>query len=189
MKRQKGFTLLELIAAITILAILATLLAPGFRDVIRSNRLSSAANSFLSALNLARSEAVKLNAPVMICKSDVDNTASGQLASCTTDGGFEQGWVVFRDADGDGKINAAEDVLRVQNALPGETELTSDDSNKDLDDLVRYLGNGRTRSINGLSQNGCLELTDAPGEANERNRRVLINTIGRARVEEGKCSG
>jgi len=108
MKRQKGFTLLELIAAITILAILATLLAPGFRDVIRSNRLSSAANSFLSALNLARSEAVKLNAPVVICKSDVDNTPSGQAPRCATGGGFEQGWVVFVDADNDAEIDTEE---------------------------------------------------------------------------------
>jgi len=183
MKRQKGFTLIEVVIAIAILGILATLLAPGFRDVIRSNRLTSAANSFLSALNLARSEAVKLNAPVVICKSDVDNTPSGQAPRCATGGGFEQGWVVFVDADNDAEIDTDEVVLRVQNALSGETELTSDDTGKSLDNYVSYLGNGRTRAVNGMTQNGCLKLTDAPDAANPQHREIIINTIGRVRID------
>jgi len=186
--KQKGFTLAELIVAIVILGILATLAAPSFRETLRSNRLATSANTFLSALNLARSEAVKLNQRVVVCKSDVDNTASGQDPRCATGGGFEQGWVVFVDADNDAEIDADEVVLRVQNALSGETVLTSSDTSRELDNYVSYLGNGRTRAVNGMTQNGCLQLTDAPDAGNPKYRRILINTIGRVRVEEEKCS-
>ena len=68
-QREKGFTLLELLVAIAILAIVASVAVPGFAEVIRQNRATTLANDMVSALNLARSEAVKRNTQVSVSPS------------------------------------------------------------------------------------------------------------------------
>lgn len=55
----KGFTLVELLVTISVLAIVATIAVPNFQLLLSSNRLTAAHNEILSGLNLARSEAVK----------------------------------------------------------------------------------------------------------------------------------
>jgi type IV fimbrial biogenesis protein FimT len=59
MKNRLGFTLIELLITIVVLAVLLTLAAPSFRDVIQNNRVTAQANELVSALHLARAEAVK----------------------------------------------------------------------------------------------------------------------------------
>jgi len=59
MKLGRGFTLLELMVTIAVLAILATVGVPSFRDLIQNNRVTTQTNELVSALSFARTEAVK----------------------------------------------------------------------------------------------------------------------------------
>lgn len=59
MKMCRGFTLLELMVTIAVLAILTTIAIPNFRDLVQSNRVTTQANELVSALTFARMEAVK----------------------------------------------------------------------------------------------------------------------------------
>jgi type IV fimbrial biogenesis protein FimT len=56
---QSGLTLLELMIGLGIVAILGSIAAPAFRDMILSSQITSATNNFITAMALARSEAVK----------------------------------------------------------------------------------------------------------------------------------
>jgi len=56
---QKGFTLIELMVALAVSAILLGLAAPNFAQMIRDNRAAAELNSFSSMLNYARGEAVR----------------------------------------------------------------------------------------------------------------------------------
>ena len=67
--KQAGFTLIELMFTIVVLAVLLGIGVPNFRDFVRNSRLTSAANDLLTDVNLARSEAVKRRVPVTLCKS------------------------------------------------------------------------------------------------------------------------
>ena len=60
----RGFTIIELVVALVIMAILLSLALPQFSNYLRDVKLRAAAESFLSGVQLARTEAVRRNAPV-----------------------------------------------------------------------------------------------------------------------------
>ncbi len=67
--RQYGFTLVELIITLVVAAILLTLAAPNLTSFLKRDRLATQANDLLADLALARSEAIKRGAVVVVCKS------------------------------------------------------------------------------------------------------------------------
>jgi type IV fimbrial biogenesis protein FimT len=113
--KQGGFTLIELMFTIVVLAVLLAIGIPNFRDFLRNSRMVSAANDFLTDVNLARSESVKRRVSVTLCKS-----TNG--TSCSTDASVAlRRWIVFVDDDpntavnandGNGAVDANEVVLK-----------------------------------------------------------------------------
>jgi len=118
-RRVRGVTLIEVMVVVGIVAILAMMAAPNFRAMIERNQINSATNELMMGLQLARSEAIRLNSTVTLCRS-----ANG--TSCGSPAGWESGWIVFHDRDGDGSVTpaqagppavAADAVLRSWGAL------------------------------------------------------------------------
>lgn len=109
--KQSGFTLIELMITLAIAVILLMIGVPSFQETIRQNRLTAYANEFVGALNLARSEAIKRSVRITVCKS-----ADG--VSCTTSGGYQQGWIVFNDPNSNATVDApGEQVIRAYGGL------------------------------------------------------------------------
>lgn len=103
----RGFTLLELMIVVVVAAILLAIGVPFFGEFARNNRLTASANDFLSAAQLARTEAIKRQQVVSICASA--NPGAGAAAACS--GGEFSGWIVFPDADSDCARAAGEPVI------------------------------------------------------------------------------
>jgi type IV fimbrial biogenesis protein FimT len=101
---SKGFTLLELIVIIAILAITMAIAAPGLSTMVSNNRISGNASDFVAALQFAKAEAVARVNPVTLCKST-------NLTGCAGNGGWQQGWIVFSDDNGDAAVDDGEEVL------------------------------------------------------------------------------
>lgn len=119
---QSGFTLVELLITVAIVAVLASLAVPSFRTMLVKRSVQAAADTFVSDMRYARSEAIKRSARVSVCRSSTGT-------SCSLVGGlWKEGWIVFVDADGDGAFDAGDEIVRVQQGLTTIDSVTPDRS-------------------------------------------------------------
>lgn len=87
-RRMAGFTLVELMITIAVAAILLMIAVPSFNNIINSNRLVTATNAMVNALNSARMEAIKRNGSVQFCSNSATTNTSDTLgALCGTNTG------------------------------------------------------------------------------------------------------
>lgn len=76
-----GFTLIELMVTVAIIGIVALVAVPGMQALINSSRLNGQAGELVSALQLARSEAVRRNVRVVVCPTDGSSTSTTACSS------------------------------------------------------------------------------------------------------------
>lgn len=171
-KRSAGGTLLELLISISIVAVVLAVAIPSYDALIQQTRFATFSNNYLLHLHLARSEAAKRNDRVVICKS-------ADASTCTTSGSWNQGWIVFHDANNNAQIDLGEEILRVNEPLPSNWSFLG---NTPVVNYVSYSSTGIARSTSGSFQAGTLTLcrvSQGGGEA----RAVVISATGRPRVQ------
>ena len=78
----KGFTLIELMIALLVLTILASVGIPAFQRLVADNRVSSQANATLAALHFARSEALKRRTEVSVCQPNTSSIVVRAGSGC-----------------------------------------------------------------------------------------------------------
>ena len=103
-----GFTLLELLVAVGIAAIILAVGVPSFSSSIDNQRMTSATNDLVMTMNLAKSEAIKRVAYVTVCKSS-------DGATCTNASNWNDGWIVFSNATNANlnTVDAGDEIIRV----------------------------------------------------------------------------
>ena len=168
---NRGLTLLELMIVLAIAGILIASSAPSFSTSIQNTRMVTQVNGLHASINLARSEAIKRNENVTVCRSS-DST------SCT--GNWQDGWIVFVDLDDDGTVDDDGDetecedgedcVLRVYGVLSGGNSLTFSQANI-------IFG---TDGIASSGATGTFTLCDSRGA--DKARGLIIGLSGRPRL-------
>jgi type IV fimbrial biogenesis protein FimT len=171
-RRQRGATLAEVTVGLGIVAGAAGLAAPPLQDFLRASALTAASNELLADLHLARSEALKRNRRVALCKS-----ANG--LQCTPQGGWQQGWIVFQDENNNGALDGGEEKVATHGALQQGMRLTG---NQHVAHYVSFNALGATKLTGGGFQAGTLTLCRASGEPTP-SRLVILNAVGRPRVQ------
>jgi type IV fimbrial biogenesis protein FimT len=166
-RMHSGFTLIELLVTIAVLGILLSVAVPSYQDFVLNSRMSSKSNDVLSALQIARSEAVKRNARVSVCKS------SG--SACVTSGSWAQGWMVFVDGGVAGTMDGTDEAIQVFPALTGTSTLAAD---ANVGDFISYLPTGMPN----LAVGSTATLTLCPGVTGINGREIEIVAAGRANI-------
>lgn len=114
MKSLRGFTLLELLLVLTLVAALLALGVPAYQHLIANERAATQVDQLVAAINFARSEAVKRNTIITLCKSKDGHHCQGE---------WRDGWIVFVDSQATGTVGSQNDILRVYGALPAKDQL------------------------------------------------------------------
>ncbi len=87
-RREQGFTLVEMVITLIVAAILIAVAVPSFSNMINTNRLTTATNAMVGALNTARMEAIKRNGSVQFCSNlATTNTTDTLGTACGTSAG------------------------------------------------------------------------------------------------------
>ncbi|MEN1728185.1 MAG: GspH/FimT family pseudopilin [Pseudomonadota bacterium] len=180
-QKANGFTLLELIIAIALVALLTAIAVPSFRAVIQNNRITAQTNDLLTAFQLARSEAVRRGRPVTICAADV--VGGGNAPTCGTN--WNLGWMAVVDGVASaGSSNVAVDErLRVWYPSSEEAQITAP---ADLE-FVRYLPRGEIDANAGAVLPAVigLRLDDC---TRDEARQIELTRSGKASAERVVCS-
>ena len=104
---QQGFTLIELMVTIAIVGVLLVAVLPTLSNTIDGNKVSAESRKMMSTIAFSRSEAVKRNTFVTVCKSS--NATSCETG---TDADWHDGWLVFADLDNNGALDSGEEVVK-----------------------------------------------------------------------------
>ena len=176
MKKATGFTLVELMVAIAILALLTTIAVPSFNQMIASNRLTTQTNGLIAAMNIARSEAIKLNRTVSLCR-----IAGPNDDECAGNGTWTN-WAVLH-----------EDRVILRGAIDsfnGTLVATSDTGNNALTDAsLEFSPDGLVRTGGNIATNRQIRLCSTA--LNSSNvRRISIGPGSRISTEKetGSCA-
>lgn len=162
--RSQGFTIIELMITIGIAAILFAAAIPSFTPFVQNNRSAARINELHASLSHARSEAVKRNSNVTVCKS-TDGAACGGHSDH-----WHHGWIAFVDNDLDGAVDDGDEILRVNGAVPGDSTLMFSGTH------VLYASSG----IASAGINGTFTLCDTRGNAYAKG--LVIGPSGRPRL-------
>lgn len=120
-----GFTIIELMISISVLALLLSIGVPAFTDIIRSNRVSAQTNDLVGGLNLARAEAAKRGLPVAVCAADAARNACAGVATAN----WTNGWLIFTDRTGDvGLYDGMDELLETSEAIGEGMTVTSNNA-------------------------------------------------------------
>lgn len=166
----KGFTLLELMVAIAVFAVLLAVGVPSFIQIIRNNRITAQANELISALNVARIESIKRGIPVSVCSST-------NAAACAADTNWATGWILFTDAAGTaGQVDGGDVLVQVWPAVAGGLQLNSSRA------FIQYTSTGMTSPV--AAADFDLFKTGAPADT---ARCIAISTTGRVSSAKLPC--
>jgi len=164
---QTGLTLIELLVVLALTAIVAVLAIPSFQTVIQNNRILTQANDFVTAVNLARSEAIKRGSRTTLCKSNSSNS------DCDNSSKWENGWILFTDPDNPGTVDPDEDIIKIYGPLEGDNTLRG---NSNVTNRVSFNSSGLSAGFNGQ-----LIICDSRGFG-ENARAIVISNTGRTRT-------
>ncbi|WP_349984786.1 GspH/FimT family pseudopilin [Stenotrophomonas sp. WHRI 8082] len=168
LRRIKGFTLLELMVTVAVVAILAGIAFPSFESTIRSSRVAAAHNELIGLLNLARSEAIRSGRGGGVCASTDGATCSGSWGS---------GALAYADTNGDGSKGASEVALRFVTSND-KLVVTGPDAG------ISFDGRGRRRA----STDQQITMKPSTCSPNVQQQRVFtVNASGQVSSVKEEC--
>ena len=172
--RFHGFSLIELLVALAIAALLLTIGVPAFGNLIDRTRMDADASELLRSLRYARQEAVRTNQTITIAP--------------LAERDWNQGWVIFIDNNHNGELDADETILRAFEGV-GRSDIRA---NTPLSRYVRYNALGQSQLLNGGFQAGTFRF--CPHDLTQPGVVMVVNRVGRVRVSRevigwGYCEG
>ena len=183
----RGFTLIEVVVVMAVFAILLTIALPSMSQFVTENRIKQAATDFDMTLLNARSNAMRMGVPVVVCAST--GATSNNVPSCDASS-WSSGWVSFVDYQRTGSPTAS-GVLVVHGSIPSSLYVTVTPS---ATTAFQYLPGGQLQlQASGTGGSAATTTTniaicDVTGKSSTMAQQVNILANGRPqRLNLGTC--
>ncbi|MFS2036806.1 GspH/FimT family pseudopilin [Polaromonas sp. CT11-55] len=186
----RGLTLVELLVALAIIAIVAGFAIPSFLGLVASTRVSATVNAFVADTHYARGEAIRRGKTVTICRSadpvaHPPKCSSGNGAAV---GGWREGWFVFTDEDSDGAFDSGTDtVMRIQEAFANAGSFLAVNHAGSPVNNRNYISFDATGRAVGLQARWLVQAEGALSTNSSYTRTLCMNMGGRVRVQAGEA--
>lgn len=182
-RTSRGFTLVELMVTVSIVAILTSLSMGPMRQFMGKWQMSNVLNAYNGSLQLARSEAVKRGRVTRMCR-----TSNG--TACATDSpveGWATGWLVYVDNDASGGLTSPDQIVITQGAFSNFYNISSSTTNSTGTFVFTPTGFMQ----GGTANEGMTFNWDNPATSGVEHiqKTLCISRTGRSRIVEGAtCS-
>jgi len=207
LRTDSGFTLIELMITLVVAAVLLAWAVPSFQRFVERTTLTSATNSWVGTINLARNEAVTRGQRVTVCRTQSPNACQGDSdcdCGVTEDGGsppnYHSGYLIFTSEGNSQPLN-----FRPNTTAPTNEPDVLIRTGRTQSDRVTIRGNGQGNNAFSFMPDGTLDPNDvnpdtarhviciaddpddldaAQNSASSTGRAVVISQTGRPRVAE-----
>ena len=171
--KKNGYSLSELLVVVALLGIVLSIAVPALSSATVGMQRSSLVNSYFAGLLFTRSEAAKRRVRVVMCKAS-------SFAACSPSGTWDQGWLIFHDANNNALLDAGEAVLQYQQGFPAGWSMTG---NLHVSRYISYTPTGDAKLTSGAMQIGTLTLCKRSAGTIEASQ-IVISSSGRPRTRK-----
>jgi type IV fimbrial biogenesis protein FimT len=165
---SRGLSLIEVSVVLTLAAIVSAFALPTWRHWLARQELANRAQALATALDRARTEAIKRGHRVNLCKSP-------DAATCADEGDWSAGWIMHVDALAQGRPAEGEPPIAHDPPVAAPIRV---DGNGPVDDYVSFTPLGEPRRLSGALQMGTFSLC-RPGHDEVQ---VVLAATGRVRT-------
>jgi len=163
-----GFSLIEALVVIALLAIFAVFAIPMFGDLTQNNRMRAQVSNLVGQFAQARTEAMRRGFRVTMCPGTESGCSGNQ---------WENGLIAFVDTDSDGVWDSEEEIILVGAALTGNNTMRSDQ----FSTFISFRYDGASTAVDGTLNPGSFIVCDSRGFG-EHARALNILDTGRVRI-------
>jgi type IV fimbrial biogenesis protein FimT len=181
-----GYTLIEMLVVIIIIAIVLAYAVPSYKGLIAGNRMSGEVNDLLNDVELSRSAAIKQGVPVVICPSTNPTAA---IPTCSGSSSWTSGWIAFTDVAQNQTFatGSGDTLLRVHSGLQAGDTLTGTvgaAATGPFSGNLTYLSFNRigAAAIAGPSNYAAISVHDAANTAAWR-QCLVVSLVGMASID------
>lgn len=175
--RHHGFSLIELMIALAIAAIVLSMGMPGMQQFIRDSRMTTQANDLITLINLSRSQAIHEGHRTELC-------ISADQQSCSN-GSWADGWLVWVDRNDNLSLDSDE-VSRIGAAIRLHTSAQSLNSAASSFTTLAFLPNGFADLGSGVA---FATITLQPNNcSSNEGRQITINASGATKTVRSSCA-
>jgi type IV fimbrial biogenesis protein FimT len=173
-RHERAFSLHQALVTLVVISIVSTIAVPAYQQLISSQRIATAVNSLVTALHLARSEAIKRNERAILCPRADGQMCRNNGAGDTT---WENGYLVYIDRNANHEFDADDVLVWLSGSHEGLHIRTTAHR-----EHVIYQPNGMAPGSN-LTFRFCDKRGQSPPRA------VIVYTSGRPRTSTRDANG